>query len=149
MAGGKRGFLNELDGDFVLYLRGDSAVSGLVGTGDNARIYPEMARQGVSAPYIVYTQAGGNSEKSAWRLSGCINLVLHVYAYGDLPNVSHELAHAVADLMLPTLNTIVGGGTVLHVCNGGIADTGVEAATDGGDRKRFWTRLILRIVIGD
>lgn len=148
MSGGKAGFLNELTGDFVKYLRTDTAVKALVGENTQARIYPEMARQGQPVPYIVYTQAGGNSEKNATGLDGCLNLTLHVYAYGDSPNVSHDLAHAVADRMLPT-QAIIGDGTKLYVCNGGIVDTGVDSAKDGSDRKRFWTRLVLRMVIGD
>jgi hypothetical protein len=148
MAGGKKAFLNELTGDFVIYLREATTISSLVGTGTDARIFPEMARQGAAAPYITYTQAGGSSEKHLAGLDGCQDLIMHVYAYGDSPNVSHELAHAIHDRMLPT-QAAVGGGTKLHVCNGGIIDTGVEAAKEGSDRKRFWTRLVLRMVISD
>lgn len=149
MSGGAKCFLNELTGDFVKFLRADAAVSGMVGVGTAARIYPEAARQGQPAPFIVYTQAGGNSPKNAKELEGCINVTLHVYAYGDEPNVAQALARAIEDRMLPTLNTAVGDGTVLHVCNGGVVDSGYESATDGSDRKRFWNRLVLRMVIGD
>lgn len=148
MSGGKNGFLNELTGDFVKFLREDTVVKSLVGEGTAARIYPEMARQGQPPPYIVYTQAGGSSEKNATQLDGCIDLVVHVYAYGDSQPVSRQLAAAVADRMLPT-QAIIGDGTKLHVCNGGVADSGVDASRDGSDRKRFWTRLVFRMVIGD
>lgn len=147
MAGGKAGFLDELTGDFVLHLRGDSAVNALVGTGTDARIFPEAARQYAAAPYIVYTLAGGNSEKLLSGLEGCENQTLHVYCYGDTPNASRALARAVHDKMLNTIEEAVGGGTIVHVCNGGITDTGVEAAKDSSDRKRFWTRLVFRLVI--
>jgi hypothetical protein len=148
MAGGKEGFLNELDGDFVKYLRADVVVKSLVGEGNEARIYPEAARQGQPAPYIVYTQSGGGSEKNLTELDGCLNLVVHVYAHADSPNVSHQLAHAVNNRMLPT-QAIIGDGTKLYVCNGGIVQTGYDAAKDASDRKRFWTRLVFRMVIGD
>jgi hypothetical protein len=149
MAGGRAGFLNELTGDFVLYLRGASAVSALVGTGNNARIFPEAARQGAEAPYIVYTRAAGNREKILAGLDGCENLTLHVYAYADSQPQSIALAEAISDRMLPTLEQIVGDGTKLKICNGGIAQTGVEHDKASGDRKRFWTRLVLRMVISD
>jgi hypothetical protein len=148
MAGGKAGFLDELTGDFVKYLRADTVVKSLIGENAESRIYPEMARQGQPTPFIVYTQSGGSSEKNITELDGCLDLVLHVYAYGDLPSISHRLAHAVADRMLPT-QAIIGDGTKLYVCNGGVVDTGVESSLDGSDRKRFWTRLVFRMVIGD
>jgi len=148
MAGGRDGFLNELNGDFVLFLRAYAPISTLVGTGTDARIYPEAARQGAVAPYLVYTQAGGNSEKYLGGLDGCENMIVHVYAYADSQPQSKELAVAVRDRMLPT-QAIVGDGTKLHVCNGGIIDTGYERDQASGDRKRFWTRLVLRMVIGN
>jgi hypothetical protein len=147
MAGGRDGFLNELTGDFVLFLRAYSPISTLVGTGVNARIFPDAARQGAIAPYIVYTQNGGGSEKNLDGLEGCDDVIVHVYAYADSQPQSRALAVAVRDRMLPT-QAIIGDGTKLYVCNGGIIDSGHEFDKASGDRKRFWTRLVLRMVIG-
>lgn len=148
MAGGKAGFLNELDGDLVIYLRTAPLISDMVETGQDARIYAEQARQGQPSPYIVYTQAAGHSEKHLAGLDGCENITLHIYAYGSSPNISHALARAIHDRLVPT-SAIIGDGTKLHVCNGGIVDTGVVPARDGSDRKEFWTRLVLKMVISD
>jgi len=149
MAGGRDGFLNELTGDFVKHLRSHSPIAAVVGgSGTDARIFCEAARQGVAAPYIVYTQSMGNSEKHLAGLDGCESMVVHVYCYAENQPASRSLANHVRDRMLPT-QAIVADGTKLYVCNGGISDTGVEYDQASGDRKRFWTRLVLRMVIGN
>jgi hypothetical protein len=148
MAGGKDGFLDELTGDFVLYLQGDSSITSLVGSGANARLFPEAARQGASAPYVVYTQSSGGSDKVLEGVEGCDDVILQVYAFADSQPQSRALAVAIRDRMLPT-QAIIGGGTKLHVCNGGIVSSGHDAAQDSSDRKRFWTMLVLRMVISD
>lgn len=149
MAGGRDGFLNELDGDFVNHLRADSAVAALIGgNSTEARIYPEMARQGASLPYITYTQAGGNFEKNLTGLDGCHNITLHVYCYSESQPSARALGTAVCLRMLPT-QAVIGDGTKLHVCNGGIVDSGVDYDRASGDRKKFWTRLVLRMVISN
>jgi hypothetical protein len=154
---GKIGFLDELTGDFVIHLRSAPpyvvdtvvipSIASLVGASSDARIFPEQARHGVPMPQIIYTQSGGSSSKILTGLDGCEDITLHVYAYGDSPNASRLLARAVHERCLRSDNSIWGDGTRVHVCNGGIIDTGTDAARDGSDQKKFWTRLLLRMVI--
>lgn len=148
MAGGKDGFLNEQTGDFVLFLRGAASITSIVGAGSSCKIYSSMARQGQDPPYLVYVMGGGHSEKDGGGVEGCDDINLHVYAYGATDAQSQALAVAVRDRMLPT-QAIVGDGTKLLVCNGGIVNKGVDTPKDGSDRKRYWTRLVLRMVVSD
>jgi hypothetical protein len=149
MAGGRDAFLNELDGDFVKYLRADPVLGPMIGgTNENARIFSEAARQGAPMPYLVYTQAAGNWEKHLGGLDGCVNLILHVYCYSTSQPTSRNLAAMVCNRMLPT-QAIVADGTKLYVCNGGVVDSGVNYDMASGDEKKFWTRVLLRMVIGD
>lgn len=154
---GKIGFLDELTGDLVIHLRSaplriDSSVTippiaAFVGEDTSARIFPEQARQGVAVPQIVYTQVGGGATKTLSGVDGCEDLTLHIYAYATDPNQSRLLARAIQERCLRSDNSIWGEGTHVHVCNGGIIDTGVDRAIDDGDVKKFWTRLVLRMVI--
>ncbi len=155
---GKIGFLDELTGDFVIYLREAPsvtvsgatipAIASMVGSEENARIFPEQARFGVALPQIVYTQVSGSSPKILSGPDGCDDLGLHVYAYADSPNQSRLLATAIRERCLNGDNQVWGDDTAVHVCNGGIIDSGVEPARDASDIKKFWTRLLLRMVIG-
>lgn len=145
-------FLDELDGDFVKWLRANTAIATLVGSGTNARIYPGMARHGVAKPHVIYTQASGEALKThQGRGDGCREMVLHVYSIADSFNQANQLAMAIEALMNPLVDTgvdrIVGDGTKIIVCNGGIVDDGVEPAINSSDTKKFWVRLVLRMVI--
>jgi hypothetical protein len=79
-------------------------------------------------------------------MEGCLDITLHVYCYADTQPASRALAHDVSNRMLPRQG-VVGDGSIMHVCNGGIIDSGVEHDKASGDRKRYWTRLVLRIVV--
>lgn len=145
-------FLDELDGDFVKHVRANSSIAAMIGgQGTNARIFAEMARQGAPLPYIVYTQSAGSVHKSHAGRTGDKEWTLHIYCYG----ATQPAARALANLLEPYLNDIannaevaIGSGTKIKVCNGEIVDSGVEAAMNSSDVKRFWVRLVMRFLIG-
>jgi Protein of unknown function (DUF3168) len=140
-------FLDELDGDFVKHLRVNSQIAALVGSGTNARIFRQMANQKSPRPYITYTQSDGEIVKThQGRGDGCKNLVVHVYCWSDNVNQANDLAEIVEPYLLDSEGP-VGDGTKIIVCNGGIVDDGVESAVDSSDQKRYWVRLVLRMVI--
>lgn len=141
-------FLDELDGDFVKHVRSNASVAGLIG-GDStgARIYPEMARQGAALPHITYTRAAGHSLKThSGRGDGCETMVLHVYCWAETNSAANDLAVLVRNHLLDT-EGMVGDGTIIHVCNGGIVDSGVVPSMSSSDKKKFWTRLVLRMLV--
>lgn len=140
-------FLDELTGDFVIHLRSLVGVANLVGADTAARIFPDMARQGAALPHIVYTQATGNALKSHAGRTGCRELTLHVYCHAATQPGARELANLVEPYWLDT-EGLIGNGTKIHVCNGSIVDSGVEPAANSSDVKKFWVRLVLRMLIG-
>ena len=144
-------FLDEVDGDFVKHVRANSAIAALVGSGTSARIFPEMARQGAALPHIVYTQASGSVHKSHAGRTGDKDWTLHIYCFG----ANQPSSRALANLLEPYLNdianssdTVIGSGTKIMVCNAEIVDSGVEAAANSSDVKKFWVRLVARFLIG-
>lgn len=159
---GKTTFLDELSGDLVRHLRTSPqvtvdgtivpSVASMVGEDQNARIFPEVARFGAAMPQIVYTQAGGHSPKTLEGPDGCEEITLHIYAYAIEQPRSRLLARAILQRCVDGDNSMWGAavgnaGTAVHVCNGGIIDTGVHEARDQSDKKSFWTRLVLKLVI--
>lgn len=145
-------FLDEVNGDFVKHVRANSSIAALIGgSGTDARIFPEMARQGAPLPYIVYTQSAGSVHKSHAGRTGDKEWTLHIYCYG----ATQPAARALANLLEPYLNDIannaevtIGSGTKIKVCNGEIVDSGVESSMSSSDIKRFWVRLVMRFLIG-
>lgn len=146
-------FLDEQTGDLVKYLRDYGPISTLVGLGTDARIFAEAARQGAETPFVTFTQVDGRSPKHHGGTDTTENLALHLYAWGDLPSTARSLAKAVRDRLLAAGNTgadtIAGDGTRILVCNGGIVDSGVDPAKDSSDRKRFWVRVSVQMLIAE
>lgn len=153
-------FLDELTGDFVVHLRTAPsflagletipAIASMIGSGENARIFAEQSRLGAAMPQIVYTMVSGHSSKDLAGVDGCQDLTLHVYAYSDAQVESLRLARAIHKRTIAhASNSIWGTGTGVHVCNGGIVDSGRDPAGDQSDRKHYWQRLVLRMVISE
>lgn len=140
-------FLDELDGDFVKHTRANSQIAAKVGSGNNARIFPAMARQGAPLPHIAYVQADGATLKTHSGRTGCKEMTLHVYCFAATQPESRAIANLLEPYWLDTTGP-VGSGTKIHVCNGGIVDDGVEPAQNSSDQKKFWVRLVLRLLIG-
>lgn len=149
MSGGRAGFLDESTGDLVKHLRSAAGISALVGSQADARIFAEAARLGAAVPHIVYTQSDGHATKVLSGLDGCEDISLHLYAYSDLQPQSRSLARAILYRMAGSDNSRWGDTTHVHVCNGGIVDTGHYPAKDHSARKLYWTRLVMRLVISD
>jgi len=155
----KETFLDELTGDFVRHLRTAPqvivggltipAIADMVGIADDARVFPEAARFGVDMPQIVYTQVSGHSPKDHDGRDGCEDLTLHVYAYAVQQPRSRLLARAILERCVNDHGLRWGLDTFLHVCNGGVIDSGVHHANDQSDIKSFWSRLVLRLVISN
>ena len=40
--------------DLVAYLKADATLTGLIGSGDNCRLYPDVATKDPTAPFVVY-----------------------------------------------------------------------------------------------
>lgn len=149
MSGGRAGFIDESTGDLVKHLRASAPISDLVGVDIDARIFAESAPLGAEPPHIVYTQASGHSSKDLSGLEQCDDITLHIYAWAASQSVSRLLARAILLRTTGADNTRWGDTTHVHVCNGGIVDTGYESAHDHSDRKLYWSRLVLRLVISD
>lgn len=139
-------FLDELTGDFVVHTRSNTDIANLVGSSTAARIHPNMLRQGTTMPAITYVQTAGHAQKSHSGRTGCKHLILNVYAWSESQPEANQLAALLEALWLDTEGEI-GAGTKIHVCNGGIEDSGSLEAKDSSDVKKFWVRLVLRMLI--
>lgn len=136
-------FLDEVDGDFVVHTKSNADILALVGS----RIFPEAAPQDTAETHIIYTQADGNRPKTHSGISSHTNLTLHVYAISMTQPGANALAALIENHWLAT-EGIVGAGTLVQVCNGGIYERGAWYAKDSSDEKQFFCRLVLKMFLG-
>lgn len=142
------GLFDETNGGLVTYWKSVAAITALVGSTANARIYPDQAKQGASLPHLVYTRAsGGNVFRHLAGMSGCRTSVLHVYAFASSRSGADALAEAVKQSMQVSFARTTRSGVYVNACFVDDAtDDGVDDVAPGTDVKKYWSRLVLRIV---
>lgn len=140
------GFFDEQSGGLVTHWKSVSAITSLVGSGSNARIYPEQARQGAALPYVLYTRAfGGTVHRHLGGYNGSRQSIVHVYCYASTRSGADALAESVK-IGSQNMRGTYTGITVLACFIDEPPDDGHDSPLDGSDTKRYWTRLVLRIV---
>lgn len=142
------GLFDEQNGGLVTYWKSVAAITALVGSTTNARIYPDQAKQGAALPHLVYTRAsGGNVFRHLAGMSGVRTSVLHVYAYDSSRSGADALAEAVKQSMHSGFARASRSGVWVNACFVDDAtDDGVDDVAPGTDVKKYWSRLVLRIV---
>lgn len=143
------GFFDERTGGLVTLWKNTAGITALVGTGTAARIYPDQAKQGVDTPFLVYTRGpGGQVHRHLGGHAGPRLSIVHVYCWGDTRAAADGLAEAVK-VGTQGYRGTTGGTVVNYAFVDDAPDDGHDPPIDGSDTKRYWTRLVLRIVHTD
>ena len=128
--------------EFVTYLKTQSGVTDLVGTGTAARIYPDVPRQGATLPFLVLAETvGGQSwETIGGDPSGMAEAVFQVWAFDNDRGDANDLAEAVR--LAGPLQGYRGamGSTKVRVTSPEGRFAGADLPKDSSDRKRYYCR---------
>ena len=134
------------------YLKAQAGITAHVGSGDNARIFPDRAKQGVALPYVVYIQAGGEQYLCHTGFNSIRQTILHVYSYGSTDAVANDLAEELKSAFEALQKTTIGDPTTGQVwvdcCFVDVPDSGSEDPKDASDSHKYWRRLVVTIVWG-
>lgn len=133
--------------ELLTYWKTVSAITALVGTTTNARIWPDEFKQGGALPAIVYDEAGGEdiTQLGSKTGAGLCRSVVHIYAYGATRAAANELAEIVR---IGTQNGARGnfGSTYVNeVVFSSHRDWGTDSPQDSSSTPRYWTRRICDI----
>ena len=135
------GMFDASSGDLVTFLKAQTGITALVGSTTSARIYPNVAKQKVSLPYIVYLRSGGDSHRHLKGGSGMRRTVLQVYCYGATDSGADALAEQVRLALANHRGSM--GSSFVNDCQQTVAPfTGFDEAEDGSDSRRYWTMLV-------
>ena len=120
-------------------LKAVSNVTALVGTGDNARIYCDMLRQGCSMPAVVLYEAGGEDYQYLGGIGGVVRSVWHVIAYGATRSTANTLAETIRVKALNSSYRGLFGSTWVNGINcSSHRAFGMDEARDGNETPRYW-----------
>ncbi len=138
------GLFDEDDGDLITYWKTQTGITDLVGTGNNAKIWPDVERQGKTPPLIYFVTSGGDVfQRLGGTDSGQVTLC-HTYCVGTTPSQANQLVLAVRSSTVDYRGTL-GSTRIMRVRCTDPPDGGYEAILDGSDKKYWWRRIILRI----
>lgn len=84
-----------LKSDLYAYLKSQSTITNLVGSGDNARIYPKVRPQGSALPAITFERASGGNQQNLEAAAGWADPVFDITAWA----ADDEGAEALAEVL--------------------------------------------------
>lgn len=121
------------------YLKTKSPITNLVGSGNNARIYKDRAKQGVDLPYIVYEVFRGSSAQHLQGITGIASNRIQVDAYAVNEEQSYQLAELIRLAPLQMYRGMM-NETFVHDVNGDIGyEQGSTDPVQGSEQRHHWT----------
>lgn len=120
------------------YLKTKTAVTDLIGTGADARIYEQEAKQGVALPYIVYIVYAVGSYEDLDGAVGVATNRIEVNCYAATAAAAYALAEAVRLAPLQGYEGTMGSASVFDISSAGGYETRYDRPTEGANTLRFW-----------
>lgn len=121
------------------YLKTITAVTDLVGTGDNARIYLEEAKPDAQLPYVVMEVFDAGSAEDLQGPVGMATNRVQIDAYGEAASDSFTLAEAIRLAPLQGFSGTMAGAFIDDVSSSGGYSQGADRPSKGSNTKRYWT----------
>lgn len=131
--------------DLLTYLKTVSEVTDLVGTGTNARIYPDTGKEGVALPCVTYRKRSGGEQSGISGGHGLHSALFEITSWATTRASADALDNAIYD-NLEGGNRTMGTTAVTQVLvqpDG--RDASADPAIDGGDNPEYWARTTYEI----
>jgi hypothetical protein len=119
------------------YLKTITAVTDEIGTGDNARIYLDEARQGAALPYVVITTFAAGSKEDLQGAVGVAQNRVQVDCYADSSAKAFMVADAIRLAPLQGRRGTIGGVYAYDVSSDGGYDRGSDHPSTGSEQTRY------------
>jgi len=120
------------------YLKTISGVTALVGAGAAARIYTNLAKQGVATPYIIYQVFAGDSSETLTAIAGMAENRIQVDCYGATEAEAYNLAEAVRLAPLQMYRGTFGDADAVAIISPDGYRQGIDNPSKGGNQRRYW-----------
>ena len=135
------GMFDAATGDLVTYLKTQSGVTALVGAGTSARIYPDVAKQGVALPHLVFAISGSESFRHLGGDSGMRRSVVQFFAFAATRAGSNVLAEQVR-LALANFRGAMGDSYIADCSTSVPMLSGYDEARDASDQAKYWAMTV-------
>lgn len=130
--------------EFITWIKTQTAITALIGSGTACRCYPDQLKQGVSMPALVFWESGGETVQLLSGMAGMCRTIMHTYSYGATRTAANNLDDKVR-LALEGKTMTMGSTFVTEVYCSSFRDTGTDGTDDGSDAYRYWTHRVYDI----
>lgn len=120
------------------YLKTKTAITSLVGSADDARVYFHDAKEGAALPYIVLEIFEGESHEHLSAITGLATNRIQIDCFGVSMSATYALAEAVRLAPLQMYQGTVGSCTVRSITSENGYRRGFDPPTPGSGQKRYW-----------
>ena len=127
----------DLEAAIKTHLKAFPVITDSIGSGTAARIYSNLAKQGVQLPYIVFEVFSGRSYEHINGVSGMAMNRVQIDCFGATKSAAFNLAELVRGNMQMWRGD-VGGIFVNNITSDGGYERGFDKATTGGNQRRYW-----------
>lgn len=129
-----------ISADLLTYLKSQSTITAIVGSGTSARIYPDFIKEGMSRPCIQYRKISGGEITGISGGHGLHKATFEITAIAANRASADALDDALYDVLQGGNRTM--GSTVVTevVVNQDGRDAGADPAAAGSDQHDYWSR---------
>lgn len=145
------GLYDEKTGDLITWLKTKATITAIVGSGDNAQIYPRREPQDITGEALVFDRVTGQQFTNVGAESGIRRDVVHFYSYGDKASEAETLDEALHAVLAPggvlLRNTTMGGSQINLVRQLDGPTSGEDNPVKSDARYRYWTMSAYEIYV--
>lgn len=129
--------------DVRTYLKTKSAITSIVGSGNDAKIFLYRAKQSepdrpIAEPYIVMEGFGGGSDEHLGGIGGIATNRIQIDCYSTTAALAYTLAEAVRLAPLQMYRGTAGSSTIVTCSSNGGYRQGEDPSPFGSSQRRFW-----------
>lgn len=145
------GLYDEKTGDLITWLKTQSAITAVVGTGTNAQIFPRREPQDITGQALVFDRVTGQQYRHLAGESKIRRDVVHFYSYGDKASEADALDELLHDALCPsgveTRNATWGTSQINLVRQLDGPTSGEDVPVKADARYRYWTMSAYEIFV--
>jgi len=133
--------------DFVTFLKAESTVTALVGTGTSARILQQDGlKQASTLPAITFRQIDEEIVDYFGGRTSLRGATLELTCYASTPTARNTLSNIVLAALDPTAGVqSFGTTTVTDIVTMSAGQDGDDVAVDGSDTRIYWKTSVFKI----
>lgn len=126
----------DISDELITFIKSQSTITALIGSGTACRCYDDTARQKATLPYVTFEIFGQSSEQHLTGIAGMVHDRIQIDAYAETRSEAYALAEAIRISLAGKRQTM--GTSLVSEHGEGSYTRGNNRATRGSARLEHW-----------